>query len=222
VAAPTSIVNLTVHGIGPAARVLDPGEHDVWVTVEQFEEVLDAVTGRQDVRLTFDDGNASDVEIALPHLMKRELTAQFFVAAGLLGRPGRLDGDGVQELQRAGMRIGSHGWSHCDWRRLAPEHEHEELVAANRVLAELAGGPVSEVSIPFGSYDRRVLRRLREAGATRVYTSDGGHARHDSWLQARTSLRSSVNSDWIDKVLGRPSVPARARQIAARTVKRLR
>lgn len=219
----TSIVNLTMHGIGTPIRELDPDEGDVWVTVDQFEEVLDAVVSRPQVRITFDDGNASDLEIALPHLMKRGLTAQFFVAVGLLGQPGRLDRDGVRELVRAGMPIGSHGSAHCDWRRLAPGQERKELVEAPQMLEELTGSPVSEVSIPFGSYDRHVLRRLRAAGVSRAYTSDGGRARPDSWLQARTSLRSTVDSARIREILdGVPSVPRRARQVAARTVKRLR
>ena len=218
-----SVVNLTVHGIGTPARELDDGEDDVWVTVEQFEDVLDAVMARPDAQITFDDGNASDVEIALPHLVKRGLTARFFIAAGLLGQPGRLNRDGVRELVRAGMTIGSHGWAHCDWRRLGPGQEHEELVAAGRVLDELAGTPVSEVSVPFGSYDRHVLRRLRAARVSRVYTSDGGWARPDSWLQARTSLRRTIDSTAISQVLdGVPSPSRRARQIAARTVKRIR
>jgi peptidoglycan/xylan/chitin deacetylase (PgdA/CDA1 family) len=223
VATPASIVNLTVHGIGTPTRKLDPDEDGVWVTLEQFEEVLDAVVGRSDVRVTFDDGNSSDLEIALPHLLKRGLTGQFFVAAGLLGRPGRLDREDVRELVDAGMSIGSHGWAHCDWRRLAPGQEREELVEAHRLLTELAGSPISEVSVPFGSYDRHVLRRLRDARLTRVYTSDGGRARPDSWLQARTSLRSDVDSGWISQVLDEtPSLPRRARQIAARPLKRLR
>jgi len=117
---PPSTVTLTVHGIGTPVRPLDPGEDEVWVTVKQFEDVLDAVAGRADVRLTFDDANASDVEIALPHLVKRGLTAQFFLPAGLLGRPGRLTDENVRELVDAGMTLGSHGWAHCDWRQLSP------------------------------------------------------------------------------------------------------
>ena len=38
-----TVVNLTVHGIGPTPRTLDPGEDPTWATVEQFEQVLDAV-----------------------------------------------------------------------------------------------------------------------------------------------------------------------------------
>ena len=115
---PANIVNLTVHGIGRPRRALDPGEDESWVTVEQFEQVLDAVVGIANVRMTFDGGNASDVEIALPRLLERRLTAEFFVLAGCLGERGRVDRDGVHELVDAGMTIGSHGWSHSDWRRL--------------------------------------------------------------------------------------------------------
>jgi peptidoglycan/xylan/chitin deacetylase (PgdA/CDA1 family) len=217
------IINLTVHGIGRPIRAFDPGESAAWVTVEQFEEVLDAVAARPGVRLTVDDGNASDVEVAMPRLVDRGLRAQFFLAAGLIGGPGRLTAGGVRELVRAGMTIGSHGWAHRDWRRLSAGQVPEEMVAAGRLIEELTGHPVTAASIPFGSYDRHVLRRLREAGFARVYSSDGGPARTDAWFQARTSLRSDLGPAWITRVLDdSPSPALRARRIAARTVKRLR
>jgi peptidoglycan/xylan/chitin deacetylase (PgdA/CDA1 family) len=214
------VVILTVHGIGSAARPLDPGEDRTWVSVEQFEQVLDALVGRRDVRLTFDDGNASDVEIGLPRLLERGLTAEFFVLAGLLGEPGRLGAADVRRLHEAGMRVGSHGWAHRDWRRIHPSLHMQEFRDSCRFLAELTGRAVSRVAIPFGSYDRYVLHHLRKAGITRAFTSDGGRARMDSWLQPRTSLPADVNPDWIRNALdGRPR---RARHIAARTFKRMR
>jgi peptidoglycan/xylan/chitin deacetylase (PgdA/CDA1 family) len=223
VVTPTSVVNLTVHGIGAPVRALEPDEDRTWVSVAQFEQVLDAVAGRRDVRITFDDGNASDVEIALPLLLERGLRAEFFPLAGRLGELGRLDRDGVRELRRAGMSIGSHGWAHRDWRWLVAGQVEEEISEAHRVLHELAGDPVTTVAIPFGSYDRHVLRRLHRAQVTRVYTSDGGRARPGAWLQPRNSLRHDLNSDWIREVLhGSPSLPTRARMYAARTVKRIR
>jgi len=218
-----SVVNLTVHGIGPTERPLEPDEDKTWVTVEQFEQVLDAAVGRSDVRITFDDGNASDVRIALPRLVERGLKADFFVLAGLLGQPGRLDRSGLHDLMRAGMRIGSHGWAHRDWRRLTDEQAREEIVQANKVLTELIGEPVTEVAVPFGSYDRHVLRRLRRAGVRRVYTSDGGRATAGSWLQPRNSLHHDIGPKWAHEVLsGQPSLPLRARRTAARAVKPLR
>ena len=220
---PRRSVIVNIHGIGTPARELDPGEDVAWISVPQFEMVLEAATGREDVRLTFDDGNASDVEIALPRLLERGLRAEFYPAAGLLGDPGRLDKDGVRELHRAGMTIGSHGWAHRDWRRLTADQIHEEFVEAPKFLGDLIGVPVTRASIPFGSYDRHVLRRLRDARADRAYTSDGGRAREGSWLQPRNSLRSSLDAEWIRRVMhSPPSLPRRARQVAARTVKRLR
>jgi len=218
-----SVVNITVHGIGPTDRDLDPGEDLTWVRIDQFEQMLDAAVGRDDVRLTFDDGNASDVEIALPRLLERGLTGEFFVLAGLLGQSGRLDADGVRELVKSGMSVGSHGWAHRDWRRLDSGQATEEIAEAHRLLAELTGRPVSRVAIPFGSYDRHVLRRLRRARVSRAYTSDGGRARPGSWLQPRNSLRHDMDADWIARVLdGRAPLPVRARKLAARTVKRVR
>lgn len=219
----TSIVNLTVHGIGRPARPLDPGEHRTWVSIEQFELMLDAVAGRQDVRITFDDGNDSDLRLALPRLRARGLSAEFFVLAGLLGEPGRLGPDDVRHLADAGMRIGSHGWAHRDWRRIDDRQAVEELWQASALLTELLGQPVSSVAIPFGSYDRHVLRRLRRADVGRVYTSDGGRTRPGRWLQPRNSLPHDLDSAWLERVLDtRVPLRARARRVAARAVKRVR
>lgn len=104
------------------------------MSTAQFEQVLDAVVGRSDVRLTFDDGNASDVEVALPRLVERSLTAEFFVLAGKLGERGHLNRAAVRSLLDAGMAIGSHGWSHRDWRRIDETQAHQEFYEATGYL----------------------------------------------------------------------------------------
>ncbi|WP_020662876.1 polysaccharide deacetylase family protein [Amycolatopsis benzoatilytica] len=217
------LVNLTVHGIGAPERPLAPGEEATWVRVDQFDRVLDAVADRPDVRLTFDDGNSSDVEIALPRLVERGLRAEFFLLAGRIGSPGSVDEAGIEKLLAAGMSIGSHGWAHRDWRRLSEGEVGEELTRAPEALARQTGEPVRRVAIPFGSYDRTVLRRLRGTGVQRVYTSDGGLAREQDWLQARTSLSHDLDAVWISDVLGgSPGVRRKTRRAAAKLVKRFR
>lgn len=224
-----TVVNINIHGIGPRpARHLDDGEAAVWISVEQFEGLLDVAVERPEVVLTFDDGNLSDLEIGLPRLVERGLRARFFVCAGLLGEPDRLDASGVRELLAAGMVVGSHGWAHRDWRRLdwgpgGTTEVADEMVRARRDLAVLTGSEVTEVAVPFGSYDRHVLHALRRTGATRVYTSDGGRARPGAWLQARNSIHADDGPDWPRQVVtARPGPARRARGLAARTVKRLR
>jgi len=220
---PDSVVVLTVHGIGAPKRSLDPGEDRTWVTVDQFERVLDVAVGRRDVRLTFDDGNESDVELALPRLLERSLTAEFFLLAGRIGRSGSVDEAGVRALLAAGMSVGSHGWDHVDWRRLGGDSVAREIVEAPRRLAELTGRPVRRVAIPFGSYDRVVLSRLKEAGMERVYTSDGGRSVPGRWVHPRTSLHDDLTQAAVAGLVDPPrTVKATARRAAARAVKRWR
>ena len=222
-AATDDVVNLTVHGIGAHTRALEPGEQAVWITVDQFERALDRIAGRDDVRLTFDDGNLSDVEIALPMLIDRELTADFFVCPGLFDDPDRVGPDELRHLVRSGMRVGTHGWAHVDWRKLNATQALFELQESCRVLQQIVEMPVREASIPFGSYDRHVLRSLRHFGLTRVYTSDCGRSKRDAWLQARTSLNSDLDAAWLDETLDpQPALRQRVRGIAASAVKRSR
>lgn len=213
----TSTINLTFHGIGAPARPLDAGEADVWVTARRFEAVLDAVSGRDDVRITFDDGNVSDLQLALPALRARRLTGTFFVVAGRLGAPGFLDADGVRALAGAGMSIGCHGMRHRPWRRLADAALAEELVEAKRALEAAADVPVTEAACPFGSYDRRVLGALRRSGYRHVYTSDRGRARPDAWLQPRTSVRHDDDAELVGRLAATTTpLGRRAKLIAKR------
>ena len=194
-------INLTFHGVGEAERPLEPGEELLWLDHDQFESVLDSVAGRSDVRITFDDGNASDVEHALPQLQRRGLTATFFVVAGRLGSPGFLDEGRVRVLAGAGMEIGCHGMRHRPWRGLDERALWEEVVHARRLLEHVVDRPVTEAACPFGAYDRRVLRFLRRHRYRRTYTSDRGTARPGDWIQARNTVRAGNAAEVVDSML---------------------
>jgi peptidoglycan/xylan/chitin deacetylase (PgdA/CDA1 family) len=216
-------INLTFHGIGEPGRPLDPGEGDVWVSREQFLALLDRAADRRDVAISFDDGNASDVEQALPALRERGLTATFFVLAGRLGRPSFVDEDGVRALAEAGMEIGCHGMRHRAWRGLDHRTLHEELVDAKRILEGAVGRPVTRAACPFGSYDRRVLRALRGTGYERVYTSDRGTARPDAFLQARNSVGPLDDADLLERIAAlESSTPRTLRRRTKLVLKRWR
>jgi peptidoglycan/xylan/chitin deacetylase (PgdA/CDA1 family) len=212
--------NLTFHGVGERPPVLGPGEAAVWLSTPRFEAVLDAVRGLDDVRLSFDDSNRSDVDVALPALLERGLTATFFVLAGRLEWPDHLGPEDLARLEAAGMRIGSHGLLHRDWRRLTNTELTEEVVRSREILQAAVRTAVDEVSVPFGSYDRRVLSCVRrEGGYTRVFTSDGGTARAAAWLQPRTSITTDDDQRSVRDTA--PAVEAAVRT-AKRMVKRWR
>jgi peptidoglycan/xylan/chitin deacetylase (PgdA/CDA1 family) len=193
-------INLTFHGIGEPRRELEPGEEDAWVDHETFLAVLDAAAERSDVRITVDDGNESDVEHALCALRDRGLTATFFIVAGRIGTPGFLSEDDIHTLASAGMTIGCHGMEHLPWRTLDNGRLHAEHVDARRRLEAIVQRPVDTAACPFGSYDRRVLRALRNSSYREVYTSDGGSARAHQWLQARNTVGSTDSGDLLDRI----------------------
>ena len=189
------------------------------VDCERFESILDAVTERDDVRITFDDGNASDVEHALPALRQRGLTGTFFIVAGRLRVPGFLDADAVRELAAAGMTIGCHGMRHRRWREVDDRTLREELVDAKAALERVVGQPVTQAACPFGSYDRRVLRALRGSEYRHVYTSDRGIARYGEWLQARNTVQRDDDGELLARIV---SGRGRLRRRATLTAKRWR
>jgi peptidoglycan/xylan/chitin deacetylase (PgdA/CDA1 family) len=202
---PDRSLNLTFHGIGNPARALDLGEEQVWLGRDRFLAVLDAVGKREDVHITFDDGNASDVDQALPELRRRGLGATFFVVAGRLDAPGFLGKNDVLALADAGMGIGCHGMYHRPWRHLTDSELHEEVVNARETLEAILGRPVAEAACPFGSYDRRVLKTLRRADYQRVYTSDCGTASGSAWLQARNTVTEQARTDLAAQLFKDPA-----------------
>ena len=193
-------INLTFHGIGTTDRPLETDEDRVWISRVRFLDVLDSVVGRDDVRITFDDGNASDLEHALPALRERGLKATFFIVAGRLGVPGFLSEDDVRALAGSGMGIGCHGMRHRSWRRLDDRALREEVVDAKAALEAIVGSRVSQAACPFGAYDRRVLRTLAHSGYREVFTSDGGAATADGWLQPRNSVRRGDDAGLLARI----------------------
>ena len=184
------VVGLCFHGVGVPGRSLEAEAANYFITRDLFLALLDQVMNIAAVELTFDDGYASDLEIALPALAERGLSATFFPLAGRLDSPGHVGTEGVRELANTGMQVGSHGMRHRSWRGLDAASVEEELTVAREVIAEAAGRPVTRAAIPFGEYDRRALTALRHAKYAQVFTSDRRRARAGRWLQPRYSVRS--------------------------------
>ncbi len=154
---------------------------------DSYLRILDELATWPAVHLSFDDGNASDLELGAPALVERGLHATFFVLAGRLDTPGSLASDQVRELRRLGMDVGTHGMDHVSWRSMTPEVRERELVEARALIADLAGD-VREAALPRGQYDRKLLGWLRRLGYLRVHTSDRRPARAGAWIQPRFSV----------------------------------
>lgn len=218
------IVNF--HGIGTLWNGLPDDELAYWCPESEWLAITDSLARLSEqpgvsLEITFDDGNLSDFEHALPALVERGLTATFFPCAGRIGAPHYLSAEQLVELRGSGMSIGSHGWAHVDLRRADAEQLKREADDARDRLAQASQGPVETFAIPFGSYDRRVLGALRPY--RRVYTSDRGLAAGTRWLTPRCSYTREWTPETPSQIIRdeRP-VSLRLRRAAVRALKRLR
>ena len=218
---PARVYILIFHGVGEPTRPLEPGEANVWLSLRDFRAVLDAVAERDDIVVTFDDGNASDHTLALPELVARGLQATFFVVADRIDRPAFLSAGAIHELLDAGMAVQSHGKRHRVWRHLDRESLNEELVSARATIEDVIARPVDEVAIPFCLYDRRVLAALRDADYRHVYSCDRGAARPSAWLQARNQISAGEDRRKLAEIVS-PAVGARLEIALKRPIKRWR
>lgn len=209
-------IGVIFHGIGTPARPLEPGEAPYWISKDLYASVLDQICALPDpgkIRISFDDGNLSDLEIGLPLLLDRGLSADFFVLTGRIGKAGSLDGDDILALQAAGMTIGSHGINHLKWSTLSPADLRPELQDSRQMLETICGKPVLSAGIPFGAYDAGVLRALRAAGYTSVYSSDGGTMAAHAYLRPRSSVKSGMSmAEAQDILAAKTSLPRRIRR----------
>jgi len=200
------MIHMVFHELGPSPQGFGHPA-GMGFPADRFRAILDRVRARRDVRISIDDGSISDLEIALPALVERGMTAQFFPCVGRLDRPGFLRHEDLKRFLGAGMSVGSHGMHHRSWLGMDEADLHEEIVEARERLEAILGRRVEAVAIPFGRYDRRVLRALRRAGYDRVYTSDGGPATEGDWLQARNSIHPHQDEKEIARILSGSEPP---------------
>lgn len=217
-------VILNFHGLGRIPEGIEEDECPYWISTDRFNAILDLaerVADRARLRVTFDDGNASDLEIAAPILNERGLTATFFVLSDRLTRPGYLAGEDLQALLGMGHAIGVHGAGHVDWTKLDAGQESAEWREARERIASAAGRAVDEAAIPFGRYNAHVIRRLRSEGYRAVYTSDGGAMASGQFVIPRTSPRSDMDLDTVERILlGDEPVGRKLRREMAKFAKR--
>jgi peptidoglycan/xylan/chitin deacetylase (PgdA/CDA1 family) len=136
---------------------------------------LDGVPPGDDaVVITFDDGDASNHDVALPLLRERGMAAEFFVTADFVGRPGMLGAAQVRALADAGMSVQSHGRTHRFLSDLPDAELEAELHDSRRVLESLAGRTVDALALPGGRGGARELRAAHAAGYRHLLGSRPG------------------------------------------------
>ncbi len=141
-------------------RVVDRLERDHDISWDSFRRLTDGlsapvigldviVPSPQRVVFTFDDATA-DHSRAAEELLRRGLSATFFVPAAHVGTPGHLDADEVSSLVSMGHVVGSHAHDHRPFAQISPEELRYQAHASRIRLEQICGRRVDLFAPPGG------------------------------------------------------------------------
>lgn len=142
--------------------------------------------------LTFDDGPSQYTSQLLDSLQKEGIPATFFV----LGKQVERHPDLILRMVREGHEVGSHSYSHPNFRKLGPAAQLEELARTSALLAELGARPIS-FRPPYGKYSDMTIALAEEMGMSIVLWSSDSQ----DWK------RRPVDYSKMRTTTGRPSLP---------------
>jgi len=211
------------HGVFDAVYSVEPrafAQQLDWLVEAGYRSVRlrDAEQARITSRcvvITFDDGDVSNREIALPLLVARGMTAEFFVTADFIGRPGYMSREDVHALAAAGMGVQSHGLSHRYLAELPAGELENELRRSRQQLETISGERVEALALPGGRGGERERHMALRLGYRDVLNSVPGCNRRFArgrYLQRLAITRELALQDFARLVQWRGVLP-RARQL---------
>ncbi|MGH8075196.1 MAG: polysaccharide deacetylase family protein [Lysobacter sp.] len=203
----------SVYSVTPAAfaRQLDWLRANGYAAVGLEQALDDAAQGSPacEVVISFDDGDVSNIEVALPMLRERGMHAEFFITTDFIDQPGMLSAADVRTLAEAGMGIGSHGTSHAFLEDLDEPQLLAELQDSRQRLQSITGQPVSALALPGGRGGDRERRLALALGYRHLLGSVPGvnRRREGDWLERIAVTRDLDLPDFGRRVTWRGMRP---------------
>ena len=152
------------------------------------------------VLITFDDGYEDNYTQAFPVLKQEGFRAAIFMVQSNFNRKNRLSVQQIQEMEQAGIEIGSHTRSHPNLTKLAASALEQEVGQSRRGVERLAGRPIDYFAYPGGFYNLEVLEKTAQSGYAGAFTVLPGVNRPDKdnpYLLRRIPVFSYTDFDAI-------------------------
>lgn len=130
--------------------------------------------------ITFDDGYKDNFTNALPILKKYDFTATVFMITAEIGNGSYLSWDQLKELTLYGWQVESHTITHPKLSELNMEKLKLEVENSKLTLEQGLGHVVNYLAYPYGDYDERVIKAVKEAGYLMAFTTQKGWASRES------------------------------------------
>ncbi|MFK8081561.1 MAG: polysaccharide deacetylase family protein [Granulosicoccus sp.] len=181
-------VVLMYHGVFPDndKSTIDAEDHPYAVSLSNFTHQLDLLAEHNvglygngqvpDVVISFDDGHASNLSLAAPLLLERNLAAYFFITTNFIDRRlNFLSSDELAELSRLpGFCVGSHGMTHRFFDDMSVEESNKELTESRQRLESICGSACRSISFPGGRFGVQTHKQLVNVGYKQWFGSQTG------------------------------------------------
>jgi peptidoglycan/xylan/chitin deacetylase (PgdA/CDA1 family) len=151
-----------------------------------------ATFDRPPCALTFDDGWLDNYTIAFPLLQRFGATATIFLVTGAVGTADTVTWAQVDEMERAGIRFGSHTVHHVELGRCGADHIRSELVDSRATLSDRLAHPSRWFCFPKGSHSDLACQIVAEYYDGAVLVESGWVSRGDDAYRLR---RIGVHDD---------------------------
>jgi peptidoglycan/xylan/chitin deacetylase (PgdA/CDA1 family) len=145
-----------------------------------------AVSKKDTITITFDDGFVSNLIEAVPLMKKVGVQAINYLVADRLGQTSDweareggeadplMDESQVLEWLAAGHQIGAHTCTHPRLSQLSEAEAKEEISASRKKLEDRFGVPIEHFAYPYGDYSERTVDLVRQAGFETAVTMHRG------------------------------------------------
>lgn len=121
--------------------------------------------------VTIDDGYADNYTNAYPALLSNGVKATIFIVPDLVGQPGYLTLQQIQEMQASGLvSFQNHTMSHQDLRRAIPS----PIGQAQAWIQSQLGSVTSAVAYPYGFFNEASIAEAKAIGYTHGFTVNSG------------------------------------------------
>jgi len=187
--------------------------HDYhFVTLPEVKEHLerDEPFQERSVLITIDDGYRSTYTRAYPFLRKENVPWVLYVYTEAIqkGYGTSLTWPMIQEMANNGVDIENHSYSHSKFifDHLTDSWVERELLSPHRLLEEKTGQSSQSFAIPYGMYDRKLIRILRrDTDYDFVFHIDPGvvDPRRDDFLLPRFGINRNTSWEEFQKKLSR-------------------
>jgi peptidoglycan/xylan/chitin deacetylase (PgdA/CDA1 family) len=130
---------------------------------------------KQNISITFDDGNLDYFEKAFPVLKKYKLKSTIFITTDWLNKKYYLSKNILKKLTDSELvEFGSHTKTHPDLSKISTHEIKKELYYSKYILEKITNRKINILAYPFGRYNLKVMNIAKEVGYKLAVTTDFG------------------------------------------------